>query len=73
MIGIPDSTAGELPKAFVVAAPGAETPTLESVQAYLETRLAHYKQVRVLEVIDEIPKSASGKILRRFLRDRANT
>ncbi len=73
VIGIPDSTAGELPKAFVVAAPGAETPTLESVQAYLETRLAHYKQVRVLEVIDEIPKSASGKILRRFLRDRANT
>ena len=70
VIGIADDAAGELPKAFVVAAPGAETPTLESVQAYLETRLAHYKQVRALEVIDEIPKSASGKILRRFLRDR---
>ena len=70
VIGISDSTAGELPKAFIVAAPGAEPPTLESVQAYLDDRLAHYKQVRVLEVIDAIPKSASGKILRRFLRDR---
>ena len=40
--------------------PGAE---------FLEGRLAHYKQVRVLETVDEIPKSASGKILRRLLRD----
>ncbi|KPP85276.1 MAG: 4-coumarate--CoA ligase [Rhodobacteraceae bacterium HLUCCO07] len=70
VIGIPDDDAGELPMAFVVASPGAEPPTLESVQDYLETRLAHYKQVRLLEVVDEIPKSASGKILRRFLRDR---
>ena len=70
VIGKPDPEAGELPMAFIVAAPGATAPTLEEVQAYLETRLAHYKQVRVLEVIDAIPKSASGKILRRFLRDR---
>ncbi|WP_137702909.1 AMP-binding protein [Marimonas lutisalis] len=70
VIGVPDDDAGELPMAFVVAAPGAETPTLESVQDYLESRLAHYKQVRLLEVVDEIPKSASGKILRRFLRDK---
>ncbi|MDQ2094566.1 AMP-binding protein [Rhodalgimonas zhirmunskyi] len=69
VIGIPDEDAGELPMAFVVGAPGV-TPTLESVSDYLESRLAHYKQVRILEVVDEIPKSASGKILRRVLRDR---
>ena len=56
--------------AFIVAAPGQDAPTLDELGKYLEDRLAHYKQVRVLEVVDEIPKSASGKILRRFLRDR---
>lgn len=70
VIGKPDDEAGELPMAFIVAAPGAAAPDLADVQAYLETRLAHYKQVRVLEVVDEVPKSPSGKILRRFLRDR---
>lgn len=70
VIGRPDPEAGELPMAFVVPAPGAAPLTLERVQAYLDDRLAHYKQVRVLEVVDEIPKSPSGKILRRLLRDR---
>ena len=73
VIGVPDDDAGELPMAFVVAAPGAEPPTLDAVKDYLETRLAHYKQVRLMEVVDEIPKSASGKILRRLLRDRVAT
>jgi 4-coumarate--CoA ligase len=44
--------------------------TLESVQEFLEPRLAHYKQVRRLEVVSEVPKSASGKILRRLLREK---
>lgn len=70
VIGKPDDEAGELPMAFIVAAPGKDAPNLETVQAYLGDRLAHYKQVRVLEVIDEVPKSPSGKILRRFLKDR---
>lgn len=69
VIGKPDDEAGELPMAFVVAAPGHAAPTLDEVQGYLDDRLAHYKQVRLLEVVDEIPKSASGKILRRVLRD----
>ena len=69
VIGIPDDEAGELPKAFIVAAQGQSAPSLEDVQDYLKDRLAHYKQVRLLEVVSEIPKSASGKILRRMLRD----
>jgi len=70
VIGIADEEAGEIPKAFVVAVAG-QTPTLESIQELVGQQLASYKQVRALEVIDSIPKSASGKILRRQLRDRA--
>ena len=70
VIGIPDEEAGELPKAFITLAPGAEAPTLEDLQDHVGEHLATYKQVRVLEVLDAIPKSASGKILRRELRDR---
>jgi 4-coumarate--CoA ligase len=70
VIGTPDDEAGEVPHAFIVAAPGQTAPTLAEVQDYLKDRLAHYKQVRALEVVQEIPKSASGKILRRVLRDR---
>ena len=69
VIGIPDEEAGELPKAFITLAPGAEAPTLEDLQDHVGEHLATYKQVRVLEVLDAIPKSASGKILRRELRD----
>jgi len=68
VIGIPDEEAGELPKAFVVKAPGAEV-TAEELQAFVKERVATYKQVRSIQFIDAIPKSASGKILRRFLRD----
>ncbi|MGD9863314.1 MAG: AMP-binding protein, partial [Pseudodonghicola sp.] len=67
VIGAPDPEAGEVPMAFVVPAPGA-TPTLETLQGYLEGRLSHYKQIRRMEIVPEIPKSTAGKILRRVLR-----
>lgn len=70
VIGTPDDEAGELPTAFIAAAPNQTAPSLEDVQAYLEDRLSHYKQIRILHVVEAIPKSASGKILRRHLRDR---
>lgn len=69
VIGIPDEEAGEIPKAFVAAAPG-ETVTLEEIQALVSENLVSYKQIRQLEVIDAIPKSAAGKILRKELRNR---
>ncbi|MEM9714811.1 MAG: 4-coumarate--CoA ligase family protein, partial [Actinomycetota bacterium] len=68
VIGVPDDEAGELPKAFVVRKPG-EDASAEDLQAFVAEHLASYKQVRLVEFIDEIPKSASGKILRRMLRD----
>ena len=69
VIGVPDDSAGELPKAFVQLAPGTDL-TLEELQAFVGEHLVSYKQIRLMEVIDLIPKSASGKILRRELRDR---
>ena len=68
VIGVPDEEAGELPKAFVVVAPGQELTEAE-VQEFVADKVASYKKIRIVEFIDEIPKSASGKILRRFLRD----
>ena len=69
VIGVADEEAGELPKAFVVPAPDSNL-TEEEVKTYSAEHLASYKQVRLVEFIDTIPKSLSGKILRRELRDR---
>jgi 4-coumarate--CoA ligase len=69
VIGVPDDEAGEIPKAFVVRAPTSEIDE-EAVKAFVAQHVAHYKKVRIVEFIDTIPKSASGKILRRELRAR---
>ena len=69
VIGRPDDEAGEVPVAFVVAAPD-QSPTLEQIQAHVAEHLSHYKQIHQVTFVDEIPKSPSGKILRRFLRER---
>ncbi|MEC8741357.1 MAG: AMP-binding protein, partial [Pseudomonadota bacterium] len=68
VIGIPDDEAGELPKAFVALKAGEEV-SAEGIQQFVAGQVATYKQIRILEFVDEIPKSASGKILRRLLRD----
>lgn len=69
VIGVPDDEAGEVPKAFVSAVPG-ESVTLDEIQALVAEHLVSYKQIKQLEVLDAIPKSASGKILRKDLRTR---
>jgi acyl-CoA synthetase (AMP-forming)/AMP-acid ligase II len=72
VIPSPDEEAGEVPKAFVVLK-GEATP--DELMQFVATRVAPHKKVRLVETIDEIPKSASGKILRRKLveRERART
>ncbi|MGW6919457.1 AMP-binding protein [Kitasatospora sp. NPDC054939] len=69
VIGVPDPDGTELPKAFVVPAPGAAL-TEPEVLAFVAERVAPYKKVRVVEFLDAVPKSAAGKILRRELRAR---
>ncbi|CAB4579236.1 MAG: AMP-binding protein [Actinobacteria bacterium] len=68
VIGAPDDEAGEIPSAFVVLKPGA-TATETDITDFVAGQVAHYKQVRKLTFVDAIPKSPSGKILRRILRD----
>jgi acyl-CoA synthetase (AMP-forming)/AMP-acid ligase II len=67
VIPVPDDDAGEVPKAFVVAR-GAITA--EEVIAFVHAEVSHYKRIRYVEFIDAIPKSPSGKILRRVLVER---
>ena len=66
VIPIPDEEAGEIPKAFVVLRGPA---TAEDLIAFVASHVAPYKKVRQLAFVDQIPKSPSGKILRRVLRD----
>ncbi|TFY82241.1 hypothetical protein EWM64_g1771, partial [Hericium alpestre] len=76
VIGVEDPLqATELPRAYVVpASPQASPGAFEKeVQEWLKTRVAYHKQLRGgVIIVDSIPKSPSGKILRRQLRDRAN-
>ena len=68
VIPIPDEEAGEIPKAYVVL---KEDVSEEDIMAFVAEQVAPYKKIRIVEKIDEIPKSASGKILRRVLVDRS--
>ena len=60
----PDEVAGEVPKAFIVLRGSASA---DELVGWLAERVAPYKRVRRIEFVDQIPKSASGKILRRLL------
>jgi len=64
VIPCPDDEAGEVPKAFVVTK--AEI-SAEAIMEFVEERVAPHKKIRTVEFIEQIPKSASGKILRRVL------
>jgi acyl-CoA synthetase (AMP-forming)/AMP-acid ligase II len=68
VIGVRDVDSGEeVPKAFVVKQSGAEL-TADEVMTFVADQVAPYKKVRRVEFIDAIPKTASGKILRKDLR-----
>ena len=67
VVGKPDPEAGELPVAFVVRAAGSEVDAA-ALQAHVEGCLAHYKHPGDYRFVETVPKSASGKILRRELR-----
>jgi acyl-CoA synthetase (AMP-forming)/AMP-acid ligase II len=69
VIGVPDEDAGELPKAYVVPAEGSDLDH-DAIMDHVAQQVSPQKKVRIVEEIDEIPKSASGKILRRVLMDR---
>ena len=72
VIPCPDEEAGEVPKAIVVLRQASEP---EAIMEFVAERVAPHKRIRYLEVVDAIPKSPSGKILRRVLveSDRAKS
>jgi acyl-CoA synthetase (AMP-forming)/AMP-acid ligase II len=70
VIGVPDKESGEeFPKAFVVRAEGSEL-TEQEVMDFMAATVAPHKRIRLVEFIDEVPKSSAGKILRKDLKAR---
>ncbi|HXN90660.1 MAG TPA: 4-coumarate--CoA ligase family protein [Candidatus Sulfotelmatobacter sp.] len=67
VIGVVDEEGGEAPKAFIVS---KEPASAEEIMEFVASRVAPHKKVRRVEFVDQIPKSATGKILRRVLRDK---
>jgi acyl-coenzyme A synthetase/AMP-(fatty) acid ligase len=72
VVGSPDAERGEIVKAFVVLRPGIARSDLlaKEIQEHVKGVTAPYKYPRKIEFVDELPKTATGKIQRRVLRDR---
>jgi acyl-CoA synthetase (AMP-forming)/AMP-acid ligase II len=68
IIGVPDDRWGETVKAFVVPAPSAEL-SADGVIGFCRTRLAHYQCPTSVDIVEELPRSATGKVLKRTLRE----
>ena len=70
VVARPDAAAGESPCACVVLRDGNPPSTAldEALRAFVADRLTHYKQPREIRFVDAVPRTASGKILRRELR-----
>jgi acyl-coenzyme A synthetase/AMP-(fatty) acid ligase len=66
VIPVQDEEAGELPKGFIVLRDG-QVESAESIMQFVAERVAPHKKIRIVEFVNQIPKSASGKILRRLL------
>jgi fatty-acyl-CoA synthase len=69
VVAAPDERWGEVPVAFVTAA-GGETPEQEELQEFARGRLARFKVPKRIEVVDELPKTGTGKIQKFVLRER---
>jgi len=68
VVGVPDEYRGETVKAFVTLQEGASV-TSDELVAYCKENMSAYKYPRVIEILAEMPKTATGKILRRVLRE----
>ena len=71
VIGVPDERLGEVGMAFVVPAPGASL-TAEEVIEWSRDQMANFKAPRRVEIVDALPRNATGKVLKFELRERAN-
>ncbi|MBR8210633.1 acyl-CoA synthetase [Burkholderia cenocepacia] len=71
VVGVPDATRTEIVKAFVVLNPGhvGDAALVSALQAHVRTRLAAHEYPRAIAFVDSLPMTATGKIVRRALRD----
>ena len=70
VVGVPDSYRGESPKAFIsIKDEYKDRITEEEILAFCKKEMAAYKVPREIEFLDEVPKTASGKVLRRLVRE----
>jgi 2-aminobenzoate-CoA ligase len=69
VIGVPDEVRGQIAKAFVVLKPG-ESLTADDLLAYLKGKIATYKLPREIVIVNELPRTATGKLLRRVLKQK---
>ncbi|MGW3726119.1 AMP-binding enzyme, partial [Streptomyces sp. NPDC000851] len=69
VIGVYNEDGNEVPRAYVVRQPSAPDLSEGEVMMYVAERVAPYKRVRQVTFIDAVPRAASGKILRRQLRE----
>ncbi len=70
VVGVPDDLWGEVPKAYAVAREGA-APTIDDLREFAGGRLARHKLPKAVELVDVLPKTATGKVQKHVLRDRA--
>jgi long-chain acyl-CoA synthetase len=70
VIGVPDERWGETVKALIVVRPGVPEPAPEELVTFARERLAGYKLPRAIGFVDDLPRTPSGKVLKRELRER---
>jgi len=67
VIGIPDEVRGEVPKAFVILQEGT-SPDEKELRSFCKDRLANYKIPKVIEIVEDLPRNPTGKVLKRMLK-----
>jgi fatty-acyl-CoA synthase len=72
VIGVPDEKWGEVPKAFVVLRQGEQAEENELIK-HVKTKIARYKAPKIVEVVDELPKTSTGKVQKFELRQKERT
>ena len=72
VVGREDEKWGEIPVAVVVPRDPADAPTLEEIRAFCDGKLARYKQPRALRVIEQFPRTGTGKIQKNLLRQQVS-
>ena len=67
VIGVPDEVRGEVPKAFVIAQEGT-SPEDKELRSFCREKLANYKVPKIVEIVEDLPRNPTGKVLKRMLK-----